>query len=74
MKSPGSYQQKIGAALGDPKLQLAIYSATARLAERRKDRTRTCGSTRTTSRNTRSIIWTITSNNSSGTSKLAAER
>jgi L-lactate dehydrogenase complex protein LldF len=31
-----SYQEKIADALGDPKLQLAIYSATARLADGRR--------------------------------------
>lgn len=36
MKSE-SYQEKIGQALSDPKLQLAIYSATGRLAEGRRN-------------------------------------
>src|SRR5258706_902293 len=34
---PGSYQDNIERALSDPKLQLAIYSATGRLAEGRRN-------------------------------------
>src|SRR5258706_271811 len=34
---PGSYQDNIERALSDPKLQLAIYSATARLADGRRN-------------------------------------